>query len=179
MIEVEAKASIDNPGVLRRLARRYGRYIGKEKKIDDYYTTQPEGKYPMKSVRIRKREGWYEVNFKQKISYARGVHAKKETEFRIGDLKDFIALLKDMGFRLWLRKKKESEVYEIKKNFHIEINKVQGLGWFVEVEYLCNLPEVSKARAAVVGMIEKLGISKSKVIEEGYTKLLWDKHQKS
>ena len=43
--------------------------VGIEKKIDDYYTLKGDRKYPRKSLRIRKKKGIYEVNFKINLSF--------------------------------------------------------------------------------------------------------------
>ncbi len=175
MIEVEAKAKISELKSIREKARRIGKYIGKEKKIDYYYTLEDIKKYPQKSLRVRKRKGFYEVNFKQKLSYIKGVHVKDEKEFVVSKIEPFLDLIKDFGFKLWLKKYKISEIYMIEKNFHIELNYVKKLGWFLEVEYLCNIGKIAHARKRVLEVIDKLGIIQKDIIESGYTKMLWDK----
>ena len=175
MIEVESKARIINPERFRILAQKLGHYKGKERKIDDYYSLESIKKYPDKSLRIRKRGPIYEINFKQRISYKNDVFAKKETEFKVSDINGFIRLLGEFGFRKWLTKEKYTEIYEIKNKFHIELNHVKKLGWFLEVEYLCGIKDVEKARGEVVSVMNKLGLRKKDFVKEGYTKLLWDK----
>ncbi len=175
MIEVEAKIRISDVEDCRRRVLGLARYVGKERKIDDYYTLESLSKYPKRSLRIRRMGKNYVVNFKQRVSYKNGVHAKKEVEFRVSDIAGFLALIDNFGFRKWLRKKKVSEIYEVGKNFHIEINNVRGLGWFVEVEYLSSLEGVRKARRRVFEVIKKLGASKKDIVKDGYTKMLWDK----
>ncbi|MEI6732013.1 MAG: class IV adenylate cyclase, partial [archaeon] len=107
--------------------------------------------------------------------YRNGVHAKKETEFIVKDISDFLSVIDEFGFRRWLRKEKKTELYRIEKNFHIELNNVRGLGWFVEVEYLTDESHIEYAQRKVEEIIKKLGISKSQIVKSGYTKLLWDK----
>ena len=175
MIEVESKARIINPEKIRVLAQKIGHYKGKERKVDDYYTLERGKKYPEKGLRIRKRSGFYEINFKQRISYKKGVFAKRETEFKVSDISGFLRFINDFGFKKWLTKEKYTELYEIKRNFHIELNHVKKLGWFVEVEYLSNLKDVKSAAKEVRAVLEKLGINKKDIVKEGYTKLLWDK----
>ena len=175
MIEVESKARIINPERFRIKAQKIGYYKGKERKVDDYYTLESSHNFPKKSLRIRKKSGFYEINFKQRVSFLNGVYAKKETEFKVSDINGFIRLIHDFGFKKWLRKEKYTELYEIKKHFNIEINHLKKLGWFVEVEYLCNEKEIKKARKEVLDVIKKLGLNKKDLVKEGYTKLLWDK----
>ena len=175
MIEVEAKIKITNPRKFRQKARLIGKPIRRETKIDDYYSLESSKKYPKKSLRIRKMNNHYQINFKQKLSYVKGIHAKRESEFTVSDLSNFLGLIKDFGFKKWLRKKKHSEVYEINKNFHIELNKVKRLGWFLEIEYLTNEKHIKKARKAILKVTKQLGVQKEKIIKDGYTKMLWDK----
>src|SRR3989344_1386525 len=175
MMEVEAKLKISSPDKYRKKARNLGKYLGKEKKVDDYYTLEEKGKYPRKSLRIRKMNGFYVVNFKQRIFYDNGVYAKKEVEFKVSDLKGFLSLIDDFGYRKWLRKEKITELYEIKKNFHIEINFVKGLGWFIEVEYLANSQNMKTAKNEVLKIVKKLGGNSRNIEREGYTKMLWNK----
>lgn len=176
MIEVEAKIKISNPEKLRK---KISEIIGKRKKetkIDYYYTMERNKSiYPKKSLRVRKIDHKYQINFKQKLSYIKGIYAKDEREFEVTDIKNFLKLITDFGFRLWLIKEKYSESYEIKKNFHIELNNVKNLGWFVEIEYLTDKNSIAEARKRILEIIKKLSLKKEKIIKEGYTKLLWNK----
>ena len=174
MIEVEAKIKIVEPSVQRKKISSLAKLISKERKIDDYYTLE-KGHYPKKSLRIRKIKNQYQVNFKEKISYIKGVHAKNETEFVIAQIDDFIWLIKELGFRKWFTKNKYSEVYQINKNFHIELNNVQNLGWFLEIEYLAKRNEIKKARHEILKIMNKLGIKENQIEKSGYTKMLWKK----
>lgn len=175
MIEVEAKARIINPERYRILAQKIGKYKGKERKVDDYYTLESAKSYPKKSLRIRKRFGSYEINFKQRVFYKHGVYAKKETEFKVSDIDGFLRLIHDFGFKKWLTKEKYTELYEIRKNFNIEINHVKKLGWFIEVEFLSDMKNAEKARTEVMKAVKNLGLRKRDIVKEGYTKLLWDR----
>jgi len=175
MIEVEAKARVSSFEEYRKIARRIGKYVGRKRKKDDYYTLEDLNDYPKKCLRIRKLDGVYQINFKQRISDEDNVDAKKETEFRVSNIKDFLALLEEFGFKKWVTKEKETELYEIRKNFHIELNKVKGLGNFVEIEYLAKPNEINRSRKEVEKVLEKMGISKEEIVTSGYTKLLWDR----
>jgi adenylate cyclase class 2 len=174
MIEVETKVRVENIFELRKKVKSIAKFVSREKKVDDYYTLERGNKYPRKSLRIRKKGNKYEINFKQRKSYLKGIHAKKESEFVVSDLNNFLGLIEDFGFRKWLRKEKHCEIYEIKKNFHIELNKVKGLGWFMEIEYLTDLKRVKKARNEILKVMKKLAVEKKDIVKEGYTKQLWD-----
>ena len=110
MIEVEAKIKISSPEVFRRNIKKLAKFIGKERKTDYYYTLESLKNYPGKSLRIRKRKGFYEINFKQRLSYVKGIHAKNEHEFKVKDVAPFLDLIKEFGFKQWLIKEKISEI---------------------------------------------------------------------
>lgn len=176
MIEVETKASLGSRSIdeIRKRAGELGKYSGTVNKIDDYYTLENLKGYPKKSLRVRRAGGFYIVNFKQRQSFQDGIHAKKEVEFEASDIRCFLNLINDFGFKKWLTKEKRCETYKIKSNFNIELNNVKGLGWFVEVECLVeNSSEIEPARKEVLAVMEKLGFKKKDFVKPGYTKLLW------
>lgn len=178
MIEVESKVQISEKEIkeIRNEIRKIGKFEKKEEKIDDYYTLESLKSYPKKSLRIRKQGKGYTVNFKQSISYEKGVHAKKETEFHVDDINGFLALIRDFGFKMWLRKEKESEIYHVRENLHIEINHVKSLGWFLEIEALVKKKEEIKKSEKEIDKIRRLlGIHNKQIIKDGYTKQLWEK----
>lgn len=177
MIEVEAKVRMPDSSDYRSKIKSLAKFIKKENKIDDYYTLQSLLSYPKKSLRVRKKGNIYEINFKQRISYKNGIHAKNEHEFTLKNISPFIALITDFGFKHWLRKEKTTELYNIEKNFNIEINNVKNLGWFLEVEYLCNKDQINNARKRVLEILKKLNVKKKDIVKEGYTKMLWDKRK--
>jgi predicted adenylyl cyclase CyaB len=174
MIEVEAKVKISDPNKMRKKAKTLAKYRGTQTKIDNYYSLDTKN-YPKKSFRIRKLNGVYQVNFKHRLKSKSKVDLKNEVEFHVSNIEDFLALIHNFGFRKWITKEKHSEIYEISKRFHIEINHVKGLGWFAEVEYLAHPNETLHARKEVLRIIGLLGLKKKDIVKTGYTKLLWDK----
>jgi adenylate cyclase class 2 len=176
MIEVEAKVFVKNLKDARKKARVLGKFTRKEKKVDDYYTLEDLNSYPKKSLRIRKIDGYSIVNFKKRLSYKKGIWAKKEVEFKTSNINDFLKLIGDFGFRKWLTKEKECEIYKIEPNFQIELNKVRDLGWFMEIEYLVESKnDIRAARDEVIKILGKMGYKPGDSIKTGYTKQLWDK----
>lgn len=172
--EVELKAKIKDPGLIRQRIKKVARFVKKVKKVDHYYTLEKKG-YPTKSLRIRNQGRFHLVNFKKRVSYLQGIYTKKEVEFNLEDIKGFLAVLNEFGFRLWITKHKESEVYTY-KSASIELNNLRGLGWFVEVEVL-TVNKVSEARKTILTIFKLLGIDKGDIEKKGYTRLLWEKQK--
>ncbi len=173
--EVELKAKIKDPGLIRQRIKKIAKFVKKVKKVDHYYTLEKTG-YPTKSLRIRNQGRFHLVNFKKRISYLQGIYTKKEVEFNLEDIKRFLAVLNEFGFRLWITKHKESEIYK-SKSANIELNHLRGLGWFVEVEILTT-HNISEARKTILTIFKLLGINKKDIEKKGYTRLLWEKQNK-
>ena len=175
MIEVESKIRISNPKEFKKKVSKLFKYKSEQTKVDDYYALGEIKNYAKRSLRIRHTgKGIYVINFKQRISYTQGVHAKNEEEFQVTDIQHFLDLIQDFGFKKWLTKEKRSQTYQIKKDFTIELNKVKKLGWFAEVEYLVpSKKDIPKARKAILEVMKQLDISQKNIVKSGYTKMLW------
>ncbi len=176
-IEVETKIPIPNKDVssVRKKIEKISRFIKKELKKDDYYTLE-YFHYPEKSIRVRDKGKVREVNFKRRHSYVSGVHAKNEVQFEISDTKGFFELIEDFGFRRWLHKEKTTELYKTKSGVSIELNRVKGLGWFIEIELLSKPSEVSLARKKIIAVRSALGFNEEDSEKRGYTKQIWEKN---
>ena len=67
----------------------------------------------------------------------------------------------------------ESYKYRKNKNLTIELHKVKSLGYFLEIEYLCQEKEVEKAKQLINTALKELEINKKDIDNTGYTKMLW------
>ena len=180
-LEVETKVKIDDVPKLRSKIKKIAKFEKKERRGDDYFALQKKG-YPKKSFRIRDDGKKLIVNFKKHLKklYGQGVVVKREFEFELSDMAhigNFLALLDDFGFREWVKKRKTTESYLYKKDKRvvIEINKVQHLGYYMEIEYKAKNSEVEKARGKILQVLQELEITKDMIDNIGYTKRLYNK----
>ena len=178
-IEVETKIPFKEKDLIsvRDRIKKIARFVKKQTKKDDYYTLE-YFQYPEKSLRVRDMGKIREVNFKKRISFVNGIHAKKEVQFQISDVKGFFDLIEDFGFRKWLHKEKTTELYKTKSGVNIELNHVKKLGWFLELEVLCSNKEINNARKKIKEAREALGFSEKDSEVRGYTKQLWGLNHK-
>lgn len=179
--EVEVKVKIDNLKSLKEKIKKIAKFKEKETKDDSYFSTQKSG-YPLKAFRIRDDKQKIIVNLKKRFSKPdkSGIVVKKEFEFELSDKKhidNFFVLIKDFGFKEWLHKRKITEKYSLNKNkkVSLEINQVENLGNYLEIEYLAEKDEIGKAKKVISETLEKLEIPKSAIDNVGYTKRLYDK----
>ncbi len=180
-LEVETKVKIENVPKLRNKIKKIAKFEKKESRGDDYFALQKKG-YPKKSFRIRDDGKKLIVNFKKHLKklYSQGVVVKREFEFELSDMAhigNFLALLDDFGFREWVKKRKttESYIYKKDKRVIIEINKVQHLGYYMEIEYKAKNSEVEKARKKILQVLQELEIDKKDIDNIGYTRRLYDR----
>jgi len=185
-LEVETKVKLDSKQIpqLRKKIKKIARFVKKETRGDDYFAIRRFRKksYPKKAFRIRKKPDKYEVNFKKWLTkyWDKQIVVKQEFEFVLKNKEDvdkLLALFKDLGFKQWLKKRKTSETYLHKKDKRIviEINKVEHLGYFMEIEYLAKPSEIETAKNKIRRVLKELEIKPEQVTNKGYTKMLWDK----
>lgn len=180
-LEVETKAGIKDIKALRKRIRKIAVFVKKEKRKDEYFSLKRKG-YPRKAFRVRYDGRKYIVNFKKwlKELYSKDIVVKEEFEFELSNKEHFdhfLALLKDLGFKNWIKKIKDVESYKYRKDkkLVIEFNKVRHLGYFIEIEYLCQKKDLKKAKAKIRQVLKELEIKQSQINNTGYTKMLYDK----
>jgi len=185
-LEVECKVKLEDSQIpeLRERIKKIAKLKKKGTKADDYFAIQEKG-YPKKAFRIRAMKDKYEVCFKKWITklWTKEVVVKQEFEFTLDDreaAKDLVSLFKDLGFKEWVKKIKRNETYEYNKNkrLSIEINHVKYLGYFMEMEYLCQRVEAKTGIRLITSVLKELEIDFNQIDNTGYTKMLWYKGTK-
>jgi len=180
-IEVEVKAKVLDVPLLKKRLQTLGAQFQRDYcKIDLYYRCiLPDA--TKQDVRLRTDNGVFWVTFKDK-SMSAGVEINKEHEFTVSDENPFLELLKRFGANLIIRKVKKGTSWML-ENLHVEISDVEGLGDFVEIEYVNDVPdaEVDKHSIAAKALVEaarkKLEIPDSDVEKTPYTVLLLARQQ--
>ena len=182
LLEVETKVKVKNVNALRKKIKKIAKFEKKETRGDDYFALHKKFRrhgYPKKAFRIRSTKKEYVVNFKKWLTkyWDKDVIVKEEFEFKIKEPKSFLALMQDLGFVQWMKKTKISESYLHKKDKRIiiEINKVEHLGYFMEIEYLAKKSEMEKAKNKIKMVLKELEIKPNQIDNTGYTKMLWKK----
>jgi len=182
-LEVETKVALrdDQINSLRKRIQKIAKFKKKGQKTDDYFAIQKNG-YPKKAFRFRTMKDGVEVTFKRWLTkyWTKEVVVKQEFEFTLNgkDQKDdILELFEDFGFKEWVQKVKKNETYTYNKNpkLSIEINHVKHLGYFIEIEYLCQKRDMEKAIKAITDLLKELEIDFNQIDNTGYTKMLWYK----
>jgi predicted adenylyl cyclase CyaB len=182
LLEVELKAWADLDAARARL-EALGKKPAKETpsvKEDLYFCgpeTDPRTCDPRRDRIVRLRlEGDETVATAKRKSIERGVETNEEIEVTVAPAASFRSLLGYLGYRPFLQKRKESRVYVWAGSTHVELNRIAGLGDFVEVETLAPLAtageDLERVRADLRAILATLGIDEARIEPRPYMDLL-------
>jgi predicted adenylyl cyclase CyaB len=159
------------------------RRIGKKTKstrsfrqVDDYYNHPKRNflrlKHPREYLRLR-HEGLGAIlcykNFHSNFEWC------EEYELKISNRKQMEKIFSILGFDKFLTINKWRTVYVSGNKFEIALDKVESLGYFIEIEALKNSGNVKQTRQELLRFLESLGIDPSKEDRDGYVLLLMRK----
>lgn len=181
LLEVETKVKVDDATALRNKIKKIAIHEKTQSRGDDYFALKGE-RYPRKAFRIRYDGEKFVVNFKKHLKklYSDGIVVKEEYEFKLTDIAhigNFLALIEDLGFKPWVKKRKHTESYLWKKDKRvvIEINHVEHIGTYMEIEFLATKAQVPLAKKKILEVLKELEIKKTDIDNVGYTRRLYDK----
>ncbi len=137
MIEVERKYRIINIAAFRRRLSHLRLPQSKIKRQIDTYYSPPNESFLGKPRYLRIRESIHGRKIKARFEYhvPYGRYAAREYEVAIGDAHTLYDILKRLGFVRELVVRKVREEWE-RGGVEIELDRVQGLGNFVELEVM-------------------------------------------
>ncbi|MFA4955341.1 MAG: class IV adenylate cyclase [Candidatus Methanoperedens sp.] len=178
MIEIEVKASVEEPKQLERSLIEFGATpIGLETQADTYYNApyRDFGKTD-EALRIRVEDGKSVLTYKgpkmDKVSKTR-----KEVETEIKDIDGMGEILSSLGFFPVATVTKKRKNFRM-GDFFISLDEVRDLGHFMEVEI-----DVKDSRnfhekvESIFRFMEKLGINRESSIRKSYLEMILEKNE--
>ncbi|MCL4300476.1 MAG: class IV adenylate cyclase [Anaerolineae bacterium] len=176
VFEVELKAWLRQPEVIEAKAAQIGAFKGETRKEDIYFRRRGEkSAAPADRFRLRREEGRAVANFKQEAVTA-GVEVNEEVEFGVDDAHAFFQFADHFGFEPFVVKRKKSRVYRIERA-SVELNEVEYLGHFIEIEILCDDPAlVPAARTEIARLYHHLGLPPAELEPRRYIELIQAAH---
>ena len=195
MIEVEIKAKINDPNLIRKIFEKNDGVYKLSLEHEDSYYNMPEGlrdfKQTDEALRLRKSTEFKRDNkaMESQINYFITYKGKKfdnttktreEIEVKIGEIKEMKKLLNFLGFREIFTVVKERELYDFSFNdIKIEalIDYIPILEQnFVEVELITeSLDNVEKSKEILFQFLKKIGIAREESVRKSYLELISDK----
>jgi len=182
-IEVELKAWVDDLNSLEQKIKQKAEFVGEFIEEDIYFTFAHTKGYQKQRFRLRKVNDKAVVTVKIEGSAEPGIEANQEFEFEVSDPQAFKVFCREFGFRVLIEKRKKVKRYclklpsdDIANEITIELNQVEHLGNFVELEILVDEPsKVNLASEHLKQLLSELGISPSQIEPRPYTELLYQK----
>jgi len=168
MFEVEAKVAITRKDfqLLEQRLKREGEYLGEKRNEDFYYENLKKS-----TIRIRKNETSYSFDLKSRET-RQGIEANLELEWRLKDPAAWRKVLSKLEIKPRVRKNKKTKLFTF-KGFHIELNVVRGLGFYLEIEKIVNdRGEVAQAKSELIKIFKELGYTKKQFEPKRYLELL-------
>jgi len=177
--EIEKKAHLDDPSAALRKLRKIGRFAGRFVKEDRYYLLRPGRGSPVDMrkdpiLRIRIENGRC-VLCAKKRSFRGKTEINEEAEIPAGKPRDTIRFFeRTLGLAPFVRKRKRTTLF-IVRGIHVEVNRVDRLGWFLEAEIRARRlgpREEKKALSRIDALFSRLGVRDEDVEPRYYIELL-------
>lgn len=177
MIEIEVKASVEDPKKLERSLIEFGATpIGIETQSDTYYNApyRDFGKTD-EALRIRVEDGRSVLTYKgpkmDKVSKTR-----KEVETEINDIDGMGNILSSLGFIPVATVSKKRKSFRV-GDFFISLDEVRNLGHFIEVEIGAKDSRNYQEKVeSIFKFMGKLGIARESSIRKSYLEMILEKN---
>jgi adenylate cyclase class 2 len=186
-IEIELKASVEDYRSLKERISLLSPPPFSFEKDDCYWMAGDGEESPLRSgVRLRRERiasPIGETGEKTLVTYKvkevrEGIEINDEREFSVSDATGFEGLLLKLGLTPGTRKHKQGWAW-VFGAVSAELCEVSGprrsLGWFLELEILAEdaaAPTVAAARQKLFGLLDRIGVPRSRIEERYYSELL-------
>lgn len=177
-IELEIKARVKDISSMHMKLKSIAKFICEEKCTDTYFVHKSiNDPSSNQRIRLRKNNTKYTVCYKEEI--ATKVESTKdgiefnvcnEVEFDISNVEAFRKFANRLCLKeIWSRKKIRS-IYHL-DNIQIELNSIEQIGDFIEIEVICNFESIRKARSDIIETMRKLDINVDQIEKRWYTSM--------
>jgi adenylate cyclase class 2 len=183
MTEIELKAHVENPEQLKARLEALAEYTGAFEKEDAYWVPKNPGPpVPPSGIRVRREKDTapggevstvIHVTYKSK-EVREGIEINDEKEFEVSRSEEFEELLGLLGFAKRTAKTKKGWAYNHGR-INVELSKVEGLGWFIELEILSEKKDeetLAGAREELLHFLGDCGIGREALENRYYTEML-------
>lgn len=176
-LEIELKAKIlDMEKTRKQVLKTGAKKIRTIHQIDTYYLISPKYRFKSGKPRLRIRENKTANKFSWEYHQPIDAFGAKEYEVNIDDPKVAKLILKKLNYEIEAVIDKVREEYKF-KSLNIVLDKVKGLGQFMEVEIMNSSRKESLKQ--IHDFYNKIGISGKDLIPEvRYLDMIWEKQKK-
>jgi len=173
MLEVEVKVRINIEKVKNKLSNLGVKFIRDQHQLDTYFSHPcRDFKKSDEALRVRITANKYFLTYKGKKLDSQ-TKTRNEVEIEVNS--KIFNLLKALGFSEIRKIEKQRSFYRW-DNLGVYLDKVEGLGEFLEVEGNSEFLEVEgnswEDKKKIFQLLEKLGIKKNRLIRKSYLELV-------
>ena len=172
--EIEIQVKVDNTKSLARFLNKNARFIEEEKQADEYFTPPHRDFTKVRPVsewlRLRKTTNSNSITYKNWHRDKTGKsHHCDEYETTIGNVKPINKILSTLNFNSLVIVNKSRRTWRY-KNYEISLDKIKGLGDFVEIDYKGKRGRVNprKITDEMIAFLKEHGVGKVKRNFQGY-----------
>ncbi|MCD6232286.1 class IV adenylate cyclase [Candidatus Aerophobetes bacterium] len=164
MLEVEIKTKIRLKEIKEKLLKLGVKFIKEEEQRDTYFShPSRDFRKTDEALRVRRINDKYFLTYKgEKVDS----ETKTRKEIEVETEEGILDILKELGFLIKGKVKKKRTLY-IWNSLRIYLDKVEGLGEFLEVE-----GNSLKDKEKIFEFIKKLNIKKGSLIRKSYLEML-------
>lgn len=168
MLEMEAKARVEDLGRVREKLMAMGAEFRGEERQEDLYFSHPVRDFAWtdEALRLRLAGGRSTMTYKgPKLEAV--TKTREELEVGVDDHEGAVAILERLGFRKVAMVVKRRELYGL-EGYRIMLDEVEGLGTFVEVEKATPPYQPEE----LVALLKRLGAAEGAMERRSYLELL-------
>jgi predicted adenylyl cyclase CyaB len=170
LLNFEFKAHLHDAAHVRAILKRlHARFLGTDRQVDTYFRVS--------AGRLKVREGRIENSliFYQRTNSARA--RRSSVEMLLLPRRNSVRAILSHALGVLAVVDKRREIYFV-GNVKIHLDKVRGLGNFVEVEAMTRSGDVRKVRAQAAKFRKLFAISGADIVPQSYSDLILEKQQK-
>lgn len=182
-IEIEIKIEIDNFEEVKAKVTTIGKLAKSIHQVDDYFIPSHRDFFarkpcPIEWMRIRTNPDKVIFEYDRAINMQNNgdYEYAEEYETVISEPEDFRKILKFLDFKKVVTIDKQREYWNC-GDIEVALDKIEGLGTFIEAEAKGNFKDSTEARQACFKFLKDLGINnpEEKEIKKGYPVLFLEK----
>lgn len=183
-IEIEIRIKLEKPVLFMQWLKKSAEKIKTCDQADFYFDP------PDRSFIYTDRDGsknadeWFRIRTSNKgdeICYKHWHKDKKtnkstyadEIETSIGDARQVLEILKRLGFKQISVIKKHREDWKY-KDFIFSCDEIEGLGFFVEIEYHGAIDDPTKGKQKIFNLLKSIRVEDWQKIKGGYPWMQWN-----
>mgnify|MGYP000719328788 CR=1 FL=1 len=171
-LEFELKAPAPLSKVEAKLRELGASLKAVEREVDIYFQHPCRDFASMdEALRLRRRGGVFLLTYKgPKLEGGGRCKARPEVEVSVSSFEGVLELLSSLGFKEVAEIRKERSMYEL-PGFRVYLDRVEGLGEFVEVECVTDSSKLREVESSVLKLAEELGVDVSRATIKSYLEL--------